>query len=98
MKMNKYVVKNEIAGTYDGIFLFRTDAMASRKVSYDFSQIDMFDVKDLTLYCIGTYDTETGDECMFDTIRRVPFDTRFIAEHDCSANVSDVSKDLNSIK
>lgn len=98
MKMNKYVIKNEVSGIYDGIFLFKTDAMASRKVTFDFLKIDMFDLRDLSLLCIGTFDTETGDDTIFDEARLVPFDNRYIAEHECSADVKDVSKDISSIR
>lgn len=98
MTMNKYVIKNEVSGIYDGIFLFKTDAMASRKVSYDFVKIDMFNTQELSLLCIGTFDTETGDETILDVPRLVPFDNRYIAEHECSADVKEVSKDINSIR
>lgn len=98
MKMNKYVIKNEVSGIYDGIFLFKTDAMASRKVSFDLSKVDMFDMNDLRLYCTGTYDTETGDETIFDVKRLIPFDNRYLTEDECSASVDEVTKEINSIR
>lgn len=101
MLMNKYVIKNKLNGTYDGIFLFKTDAMAARKVTYDMVQINktnkVFDLNDIELLKIGTFDNENGDEVISDPVV-IPFENRLLTETDGTADPVEVNKDINNIR
>ena len=59
MKMNMYVVKNELNGLYEGISLLRTDAMAARTFS-DMAAKSGMNQDDFKVYRIGEYDIENG--------------------------------------
>lgn len=102
MKMNKYVVRNELSGICEGIYLFRTDALASRKVTADVNSVPRnqrtFELKDLSILCIGEFDTESLSEVIYDTPRVVDFDNKFLVEHDGSCDVAQSVKEINSVK
>lgn len=59
MKMNMYVVRNELNGLYEGISLLRTDAMAVRTFGEMASKSGM-NQDDFKVYRIGEYDIENG--------------------------------------
>lgn len=94
MTLNKYVVKNTLSGLTDGIYLYKTDAFASKKISGDFASLK-FDLSDYVLYCIGTYDSETMIETCSEPVL-VPWNVRGLVESDATANPDDVLKDIYS--
>lgn len=94
MNLNKYVVKNTLSGLTDGIYLYKTDAFASKKISADFISLK-FDLSDYSLYCIGTYDTETMSETCTDPVL-VPWNVRGLVESDATADPEEVLKDIYS--
>lgn len=59
MKANVYCIKNELTGGYEGLFLFRNEAVASRMLGQQ-AQRNNMDLNDIQLFEIGEFDMDTG--------------------------------------
>lgn len=95
MKLNKYVVKNNLSELYDGIYLYPTDRYACVRIGDDFKKIGL-NLNDHSLYCIGSFDTETCDESIFDKIL-IPWDSRHLGETNNEVDPNVVRKSINSV-
>lgn len=61
-KMNCYVIENLLTGSHTGIYLYRSDAYASRVLSDVAKRVNPeLDLSELRLKRIGTFDDESLD-------------------------------------
>lgn len=95
MKLKKYVVKNILSELYDGIYLYPTDKYASVRIGDDFKRLGL-NLNDHSLFCIGSFDTETGYEECSERIL-VPWDLRHLGESNNEVDPKVVQKSLNSV-
>lgn len=79
MTNNMYVVKNDLSGLSEGIYLFPTDKYASVKICDDLSRAGLH-LEDFKLFRIGTFDNENLDCCILDNAELIPFDCRHLME------------------
>lgn len=65
MIFNLYSTYDRVAGVYGEIFLAAKDALAIRRFNFVMKNAAMVSA-DCDLYCLGTYDSETGIIVGFD--------------------------------
>ncbi len=59
MKGSVYTVKNEITGGFEGLFIYRNDAIAGRML-IDNIQKSHMTLDDIRLYRVGAFDMDSG--------------------------------------
>lgn len=59
MKSRIYTLKNELNGTYEGLFLYHSDR-AAVKILTQQAQKQGVDLEEVKLYCVGCFDLDTG--------------------------------------
>lgn len=68
--MKIYAIKDAKAALFGNLFLCVNDAVAQRQFQEQFK--DSYIKEDLQLYCLGGYDTETGE---------ISYEQKFIANY-----------------
>lgn len=98
MKLNIYCIENVLTSSSSGLYLFRTDAMASRALINMARQLNQdLDLSELRLYCIGSFDDETKD-----IIKSVPKLVSWNVRNNIEVqsenkSIEDIEKDMNSM-
>lgn len=59
MKSRIYTLKNELNGTYEGLFLYHSDRAAVKILTQQALKQNV-DLTEIKLYCVGSFDLDTG--------------------------------------
>ncbi len=59
MKTKIYTLKNELNGTYEGLFLYHSDRAAVKILTQNALKQNI-DLEEIKLYCVGTFDLDIG--------------------------------------
>jgi len=59
MKSRIYTLKNELNGTYEGLFLYHSDRAAVKILTQNALK-QHIDLEEIKLYCVGSFDLDTG--------------------------------------
>ncbi len=59
MKSRIYTLKNELNGTYEGLFLYHSDRAAVKILTQQALKQNV-DLSEVKLYCVGTFDLDIG--------------------------------------
>lgn len=92
-KMNCYVIENLLTGSHTGIYLYRSDAYASRVLSDVAKRVNPeLDLSELRLKRIGTFDDET---LAFESINKGTYGSMSeVISWNCRGRVENVSDEV----
>lgn len=104
-KMNCYVIENLLTGSHTGIYLYRSDAYASRVLADVAKRVNPeLDLSELRLKRIGTFDDES---LAFESVQNGTFNSIAqvvswncrgrIENESAPVSVSDAERDMNTM-
>ena len=98
MKMNMYVTKNLLSGLSDGIFLYRTDKLASVEIAEMLVKGRRMVLEEFQLNRVGTFDNETNEVVPSASFDIIPWDCRRMVEPKIDAPVKDVEENISQLQ
>ena len=84
MLYRMYALYSKDTRLYEGIMLYRSDAVACRGFEAMLQNSNgKFSASDFVLYCLGTFDNETADMRFYgESMVEVPFVPRYVPEEE----------------
>ncbi len=94
-KMNCYVIENLLTGSHTGIYLYRSDAYASRVLSDVAKRVNPeLDLSELRLKRIGTFDDES---LAFESVQNGTYNSiAEVVSWNCRGRIENVSTPVSS--
>lgn len=98
MKMNMYVTTNLLSGLSDGIFVYRTDKLASVEIAEMLVKGRRVSLDEFQLKRVGSFDNETCDVFPSANPEIITWDCRRMVEPNIDAPAAKVEERISEVQ